>query len=235
MGPDDAVRLEQVSKRFGPIPALERADLSIPWGTFTLVAGANGAGKSTLLRLIAGLSKPTAGKVLVAGDDPGRRVRVRRKVGLLSHQGLFYGDLSARQNLLFFAKLYGLEQAEAQVEAALDQMGLLHRQDHRVATFSRGMKQRLALARAQLHRPEILLLDEPSTGLDRGSIQALEGLLHQLKDQGGTAMMVTHRLDEAADLADHLVLLRRGRVVHSDAWDGDLAQLEALYQRETTP
>ena len=230
MATGEAIVVEQVSKQFGNFIALNRVDLRLPTGGCALLAGPNGAGKSTLLRLLAGIGRPTQGRVLVCGADPHRSPQARSAIGLLSHQTLLYDDLTADENLLFFARLYDLPDREARVDQALDEAGLADRREFRVRTFSRGMKQRLALARATLHRPSVLLFDEPFTGLDQVAATALARHLRRLREQGRTCVLVTHRLDEAVGLIDHLVLLRRGRIRHQQAWlDGSVETLNSLY------
>lgn len=211
MGGDDAIVLEGAAKRFGTHTALHPTDLAIAHGQAVLLVGANGAGKSTLLRLVAGLCRPSAGKVKVNGCDPQRIPEARAEVGLLSHQTLLYDELTARENLRFFAQLYGLDNPEERLAAALAAVGLNERLDQRVGSFSRGMKQRLAIARAILHRPSILLLDEPFTGLDASASTALHRLLCRFRQEGRTCILVTHRPDEAEDLVDRLLVIERGQ------------------------
>jgi heme exporter protein A len=228
----DPILLEQVSKNFGSFVALEQVSLSLSQGRFALLAGSNGAGKSTLLRLLAGLCKPSSGRVLIQGADPGRTPTVRAAIGLLSHQTLLYDDLTARENLLFAARLYDLSDRQERVSQALVRAGLEARQQHRVRTFSRGMKQRLALARATLHRPSILLFDEPYTGLDQRASDALNRQLNELAAEGCTSLLVTHRLDTAVQLIDHLFILKRGRICHDEPWSSrDISELHAVYEQ----
>ena len=217
---NDAICLKQVGKRFGPVMALSRINLRLCRGQFLLLVGANGAGKTTLLRILAGLCKPTVGQVFINGSDPARMPAMRAGIGLLAHNFLLYNQLSARENLLFFCRLYDLPDRHRCVETALKATGLLRRQNQKVNTFSRGMKQRLALARATLHQPSILLLDEPYTGLDSGGAAILECQLRAFKKQGHTCVLVTHRTDAALHLMDHLAILRRGRLCHQGPWRG---------------
>jgi len=221
----DDIVLEKASKNFASFVALRAVDLCVQRGQFTLLAGANGAGKSTLLRLAAGVSRPNSGRVLIAGEDPQRNSKARAAIGLLSHHTLLYDDLSAEENLSFFAQLYGLADATQRVEGALQEVGLLEHRRRRLRGFSRGMRQRLALARATLHQPAVLLLDEPFTGLDQPACAALSQRLLQVKERGQTCMMVTHRVGEAAALADRLVVLRRGRICHDQQWQGSSQEL----------
>lgn len=228
----DAICLKQVCKQFGTVMALNRINLKLCRGQFLLLSGTNGAGKSTLLRLLAGLCKPTTGQVLINGADPARAPATRADIGLLAHHFLLYDHLSARENLLFFARLYDLPDRHGRVEVALATTGLLRRQDHKVHTFSRGMKQRLALARATLHQPSILLLDEPYTGLDSVAVTILERQLSTLKKHGHTCVLVTHRTDVAVHLMDQIAILRRGRLCHQGPWSGKTTDdLHSLCQK----
>ena len=211
MGGADAIVLEGATKRFGTHIALHPTDLIIPRGQAVLLVGANGAGKSTLLRLVAGLCRPSAGSVKINGRDPLRTPEARAEIGLLSHQTLLYDQLTARENLRFFAQLYGLDDPNQRLAATLATVGLDERLDQRVGSFSRGMKQRLAIARAILHDPSILLLDEPFTGLDAKASAALHHLVRRLRQEGRTCILVTHRLDEAEGLVDRLLVIERGQ------------------------
>ena len=220
MGGDDAIVLAGAAKRFGTHTALHPTDLVVPHGQAALLVGANGAGKSTLLRLVAGLCRPSAGSVKINGRDPQRTPEARAEIGLLSHQTLLYDELTARENLRFFAQLYGLDNPDQRLVAVLAAVGLCspspvlathERLDQRVGSFSRGMKQRLAIARAILHDPSILLLDEPFTGLDAKASAALHHLVRRLRQEGRTCILVTHRLDEAEGLVDRLLVIERGQ------------------------
>lgn len=224
------ISLEGVTKRYGALAALSSVDLEIEAGAQLLLAGSNGAGKSTLLRILAGLTRPTQGRVLVNGLPPHSSPDSRAGIGLLSHQTLLYDDLTARENLLFYGRLYGLENRQERAESALAHVGMSARASSPVGTFSRGMKQRLALARATLHRPGLLLLDEPFEGLDRRASQALARRLTDLRAQGETTIVVvTHRVDEVVDLVDRVAVLKRGRLCCDSAWrGGDLEELQAL-------
>ena len=225
MSGDDAIVLAGAAKRFGPHTALRPTDLVIPRGEAVLLVGANGAGKSTLLRLMAGLCRPSEGKVRINGRDPQRIPEARAEIGLLSHQTLLYDELTAKENLRFFAQLYGLDNPDERLAAALTAVGLNERLDQRVGSFSRGMKQRLAVARAILHCPSILLLDEPFTGLDTGASAALHRLLRRFRQKGRTYILVTHRLNEADGLVDRLLVIKRGQWHLDQALTDDPNQL----------
>ena len=211
MDGDDAIVLEGAAKHFGAHTALHPTDLVIPHGQAVLLVGANGAGKSTLLRLVAGLCQPSEGRVRINGRDPRCIPEARAEIGLLSHQTLLYDGLTARENLRFFAQLYGLENPDERIATALAAVGLNERLGQRVGSFSRGMKQRLAIVRAILHGPSILLLDEPFTGLDAGASTALHRLVGRFRQEGRTYILVAHRLDEADGLVDRLLVIKRGR------------------------
>lgn len=228
MDGDDAIVLEGAAKHFGIHTALHPTDLVIPHGQAVLLVGANGAGKSTLLRLVAGLCQPSAGKVRINGRDPLCIPEARAEIGLLSHQTLLYDELTARENLRFFAQLYGLENPDERIAAALAAVGLNERLDQRVGSFSRGMKQRLAIVRAILHGPSILLLDEPFTGLDTGASAALHRLVRRFRQEGRTYILVAHRLDEADGLVDRLLVIKRGQWCLDQTLTDDPNQLHRI-------
>jgi len=208
-------RLEahQVTRSFGPVRAVEGVSFRLAAGEFLTVFGPNGAGKTTLLRLLGGALRPTSGEVRIAGQslDPAETAW-RSRIGVLSHQGFLYGHLTAAENLAFYGRLYGVERERG--AEALERVGLQDRADRPVRTFSRGMRQRLALARTLLHDPDVVLLDEPYTGLDAHAAAVLRDVLAQLKDGRRTVVLVTHNLAEGLELADHVAILVRGRFVH---------------------
>lgn len=207
------IKIEGLVKSYGHLPVLRGVDLHIEAGEFVTLVGANGAGKTTLLRVVATLLRPMAGKVSIGGWPlPIHAEKVRRHIGLVSHHALLYGDLSAAENLHFFARLYGLDRREERVEAALRQVGLAARQRDPVRTFSRGMTQRLTIARATLHEPDVLLFDEPYTGLDQEASALLDDLLRNQAAQGRTILMITHDLVHGLNLADRVAILDRGKV-----------------------
>ena len=199
-----------VTRAFGGQRALRGVDLSLGAGEALAVAGPNGAGKTTLLRILAGLMRPTAGEVRLAGGRSPREPAARRRVGLLSHQSHLYDDLTAAENLQFTARLYGLPDAAARSARALEAAGLAGRADEPVRQLSRGMLQRVAIARALLHEPEVLLLDEPFTGLDAPSADRLRARLEAERSRGRALVIVTHHLAEAWEVATHVGVLVRG-------------------------
>ena len=208
------IELKGLIKNYGALAVLRGVDLEVQQGEFLTLVGANGAGKTTLLRIVATLLSPSAGQVAVGGWPlPQFADRVRRHIGLVSHHALLYGDLTAAENLLFFARLYGLEEREARATRALKTVGLLARQHAPVRTFSRGMTQRLTIARATLHEPDVLLLDEPYTGLDQAAARLLDDLLRREQARGRTILMITHDLRHGFHLSDRIAILSRGIVV----------------------
>jgi heme exporter protein A len=215
------IEICDLSKSFGPRAALAGVDLSIGAGEFVTLMGPNGAGKTTFLRILATLARPTSGTVRIAGLDPARDgTRVRQRIGFLSHRTLLYEDLTAEQNLRFYARMYGLDDGPACVQDLLQRVGLATRRHDLVRTFSRGMQQRLALARAVLHRPQVLLLDEPYTGLDPLAAQALTGLLAELTGEGCTTLLTTHDLGRGLEVGRRVVVLARGRLVYDERREG---------------
>ena len=204
-----------VVRHFGAVPALDRIDLAIAPGERVLLLGRNGAGKTTLLRLAATLLRPTSGTVLLFGHDPrgDAGAALRARIGYLPHASLLYDDLTVAQNLGFHAGLHGLAGAAARVETALQEAGLADRADDAAGTLSRGLQQRLSAARAFLHRPDLLLLDEPFTGLDRPGVARLQGLLRDRLGREGACLLATHDIPSAWPLVTRVVALARGRVV----------------------
>jgi heme exporter protein A len=177
--------------------------------------GPNGAGKTTLLRILATLSRPSSGTIHIRGLDASRDgEQIRRYVGFLSHRTLLYDDLTADQNLRFYARMYDIAEESDRVTDLLDRVGLGMRRHDRVQTFSRGMKQRLAVARAVLHQPEILLLDEPYTGLDPQAAQTLTDLLLELAGEGRAILLTTHRMSRGLAVGQRMLVLHHGRLVY---------------------
>lgn len=221
-----------VKKNFGLKPVLRRIDFALPRGERLAVLGANGAGKTTLLRLLAGLSKANAGTICIDGLDMRTDAQdVRARVGLVAHQAYIYEELSALENLLFFARLYAVEQAPQRALALLERVGLAKRAHERVRTFSRGQLQRLAWARALLHAPTLLLLDEPDTGLDQQGDELVATLLNEYHAQGGSVIFTTHQLERALRLSDRVLILAGGRVAYqATTAQLTLAALQRTYQ-----
>ena len=209
----DSVQVLDVSRHFGRRRALSHISLTIEAGEIVGLLGPNGAGKSTLIAILATLATPTSGEVRY-GNQPARALgaSLRSRIGLLAHELHLYPELSARQNLAFFAELYGLERRD-QVDAALAAAGLVDRADDQVEGFSRGMRQRLALERALMHHPHLVLFDEPFTGLDDRAVAIVSDRLRQLAARGAIVVLATHDLDLAEGLVTRVALVRDGRLL----------------------
>ena len=225
----DQVRLVDVSRHFGRRWAVSHVSLSAQSGEIVGLLGPNGAGKSTLIGVLATLVAPTSGGVHY-GDDAshGATAALRKRIGLLAHELHLYPELSARQNLTFFAELYGVNARET-VDRAIDAAGLGDRGDEEVSGFSRGMRQRLALERALLHQPRLVLLDEPFTGLDDRSARVVSDRLRRLAGDGAIVLLATHDLDLADGLVTRAALFRDGRMISDEpATAGLRARYRAL-------
>ena len=206
------LRTERLTKRFGRLTAVQDLDLEVREGEVFGFLGPNGAGKTTTLRLLCALIAPTGGTAEVAGYRLGKEDEaIRASVGILTEQPGLYERQSAEDNLLFFAALFGLSRAVArsQTERYLRLMGLWDRRSEAVATFSRGMKQKMAIARAAIHEPRILFLDEPTTGLDPDAARTVREFIAQIRGEGRTVFLCTHNLDEADKLCDRIAFFRR--------------------------
>lgn len=207
-----AVCAEGLVKAFGDRKALGGVSFELPAGSFLSIFGPNGAGKTTLLRVLSTLSRPSAGKLSVLGIDalenPGD---LRARIGLISHKPMVYGDLSASENLEFFARLYGTPD-KGRIRELLQLVELDHRRNDAARTFSRGMTQRLSIARALVNDPDLVLLDEPYSGLDPHAMQLFDELIERVRD-GRTFVMVSHDLDKGLSLCSHALVLARGKVV----------------------
>ena len=214
------IQAKKIVKSFGPRFALAGVDLSVEAGEFVTLLGPNGAGKTTLLRILATLTRPTSGTLLIDGLDPSQvGDEARRRIGFLSHRTLLYDDLTAEQNLNFYARMYDVGDGQPRIESLLKQVGLLTRRHDLVRTFSRGMQQRLSVARAVLHHPQVLLLDEPYTGLDPNAAQVLTDLLSELAGEGCAVILTTHNLERGLMAGRRVVVLVRGRIVYDERGD----------------
>ena len=232
-----AIEVRKLTKAFGHQAALRGVDLHVDEGEFLALFGPNGAGKTTLIRVVSSLTRPTAGTVRVRGEDLGKAgTSLRRHSGLISHNPLLYGDLTPDENLRFFARMYDLPDAAARIDAVLEQVGLVVRRRDPVRTFSRGMVQRLAIARAILHDPAIMLLDEPYTGLDLQAADMLRAVLEELAALNRTVILTTHNLEQGLEMCDRAAILNRGRVAWQGARAGlDLEGMKELYRNVTRP
>lgn len=222
-----------LEKRFDVRPVLRGVSFALPSGATMTLLGPNGAGKTTLLRVLSTLAKPSAGAVLVAGDDVERdAAAVRRIVGYVAHQPHLYADLTARENLLFFARMYGLRGGTTRAAELLERVGLARRADDLVRTLSRGQVQRVALARGILHDPLLLLLDEPDTGLDDEAASLLDGLLAERRAAGRATIFATHLHERGLRLSDEALVLVGGRVAYGGPSRGlDPADVRNCYDQ----
>ncbi len=214
----EAILARGLEKSFGEWPVLWNLDLSVPWGQSLVLFGANGAGKTTLLRILATHVRADNGSVAVAGHNLRTRPEnARRKIGVVGHRSLLYDDLTCRENLIYYSRLFGLKNHKPRVVEVLEKVKLADRADHRVRTFSNGMQKRASIARAILHQPDVLLLDEPETGLDRESVAILGSLLAEWIDSGRSVVMTTHNLDLGMTWGTRVGVLRGGNVSFPDA------------------
>ena len=210
--------MEGLSKSFGEVLALHDLNLRVAWGEFLVIFGANGSGKTTLIRSLATLARPDSGRILVAGRDHRRdATSVRRYIGVVTHQPLLYDDLTGHENLRFYGRMFRLPDLEARISEVTQQMGL-HRLLHkRVRTLSNGMQKRLSVARAVLHDPPILLLDEPETGLDQEALGLLDALLARNGTAPRTVLMTTHNLERGLAMGDRVAILAKGRIAYEES------------------
>lgn len=227
-----AIAVRGIRVAFGATIVLRGIDLTVPWGARLALLGPNGAGKSSLLRILATLARPTAGTVRIAEQDAlAAPLAVRRVIGVVAHQTYLYDELTARENLRFYGALYDLPALDARIADLLDRVGLTAQRNARTEGLSRGQQQRLTIARALLHDPPILLLDEPDTGLDLAAFGLLEGLL---REEERTVLLTTHNLRQAARLCDRYAILSGGRLVATaPLTHGGDAALEERYRRAT--
>lgn len=210
------IKVRRLVKTFGLKPVLRGMDFQASPGEFVAIVGPNGAGKTTFLRILATLSRPSMGDVFVAGCSlPAQAAAVRKRLGVVSHQPLLYGDLTAWENLYFYGQLYGVHNLRRRVETVLELVGLLARQRDLVRQYSRGMQQRLAIGRAILHDPEILLFDEPHTGLDQQAAEMLDGVLGEVMALNKTVVMTSHDLTRSAELVTRVDILSKGEIAAS--------------------
>ena len=207
--------VRQLKKRYGLKPVLRRIDLALPYGQRMALLGANGAGKTTLLRILAGLSKADAGTVYVDGlESRYAQQEMRRHIGFVAHQSYLYEELTVIENLLFFGQLYAVSQARERALWLLQRVGMERRAQDRVSALSRGQIQRVAWARALLHCPRLLLLDEPDTGLDQDGLSLIESLQAEHSAQGGSILFTTHQLERALSLSDQIVIMAHGHIAY---------------------
>lgn len=230
--PVAVVEAESLVRTFGARRAVDGVSLRVNAGETLALFGPNGAGKTTLLRLLAGLTRPTSGSARIGGEKVPGGPEVRRRVGVISHNTLLYDALTAHENVEFFARLYGVAQPAEAAMRALERMRIADRADAPVRGLSRGMKQRVSIARATVHDPAVVLADEPFTGLDAAGARALSSLLRELGESGAAVVVVTHNIDEGLSLATHAAIMDQGRLVRSDSRESLEANDYAAEYRE---
>ena len=222
--------MENIEKWFGNTRALQGISLAVWPADFMVLLGRNGAGKSTLLRVIARLTKPNRGRIFVRDRDVHHDAdQVRRELGFVAHSSYLYRNLTARENLRFFARMYRLPDVESKVEEALHWVGLLDSSDRRVVGFSRGMQQRLTIARATLHDPEVLLMDEPFSGLDLEASELLSSWMNDFIRRGKTILMATHDLEHGLALVNRWAFVEKGKI--AEELSGDPANVRERYRQ----
>ncbi len=228
-----AVEAKGIQKTYGHFPALRKVDLEVPQGVSVTLFGRNGAGKTTFLKIAATLAKPSNGTLSICGADIGEEPEeARRSIGLLSHNTYVYRDLTPRENLAFFSKLYGLDQTQDEIDGLIERVGLGRRRNDPVRTFSRGLLQRAGIARVMLHNPRVLLLDEPYTGLDANAVEILNRMLDEAVGEGRTVLLTTHDLELGLRGANHVHIIDRGTIVHSgEAADPGVREAYERYVR----
>jgi heme exporter protein A len=235
--PAAAIVLRRVRVHFGDQPVLRGVDLEVAAGTRLALLGPNGAGKTTLIRVLGGLLRPSEGDALIGGRSfAADGMSIRRSIGLVGHQSYLYPELTVGENLELYARLYRVRRRAERIRELLERIGLSDRRADRVRSLSRGMTQRLTLARALLHDPAVLLLDEPDAGLDADAFAILEEILLSASARGRTTLLTTHDLDHALRLADRVAILRDGRIVDESSTGGlGVAALRERYARATAP
>lgn len=211
-----AIEVQDLTKSFGNHLALRGVDFGVRRGEFVVIFGPNGAGKTTLIKVLATIIRPSSGSVRVAGFDlRDNQLEIRHKIGVVSHQTYLYDDLTAFENLKFYGRMYDVPNLEERINEVITRVGLASRLHHQVRTLSRGMQQRLSIARAILHHPSIMLLDEPETGLDQYATAMLREVLDELIAGGGTVVMTTHRLEYGLEMGNQLAIMAEGRIAYS--------------------
>lgn len=225
-----AIRVTNLTKQFGIRKAVDDVSFDLPQGAFLSIFGPNGAGKTTLMRMLSTLSRPSSGKIELDGIDALEEPQsIRAHLGFISHDPMLYPDLTAEENLILFGNLYGVLNPQAKAKELLGAVGLKHRRHDRVRTFSRGMTQRVSIARALMNDPTLVLMDEPYAGLDPYAVSVFDALIESFRE-GRTFCMVSHDFEKGSALASHIMILRAGRIVcYGEKGSFDEAELLSLY------
>jgi heme exporter protein A len=229
------IEAEGITKSFGNHLALNGVDFKVRRGESVVIFGPNGAGKTTLIKILATIMNPTSGRLLIEGMSPKDNAeKIRHRLGIITHQTFLYGTLTAYENLEFYSRLYDVPRVQERIHEVAAIVSMTSRLHDRVGTLSRGMQQRLSIARSLLHQPTIMLLDEPETGLDQQAISVLRELLQAAGGEKRTIILTTHNLERGLELSDRLLILARGKIVcESSTKDLDLAGLKETYLQST--
>lgn len=221
MGGFPIITAKNLVKKIGSKTILNNLDLQIKEGEFVTVLGPNGAGKTTLLKILSLLVRPTSGDLIIKGKSgEDSYLELRRHIGVISHNSFLYDNLTAFENLEFYGKLYGVQNLRQRIEEVIEEVGLNYVLRDPVRTFSRGMLQRLSIARAIIHHPDVLFLDEPYTGLDQHAIGILNSVLFNLNDQSRTIFMITHNFEQGLERSDRVLIIVKGNIVYDAATHG---------------
>lgn len=233
--PELAIEVQELTKSFGNHLALRGVNLEVRRGESVAIFGPNGAGKTTLIKVLATIMNPSSGKVLIDGLSlKNHAEEIRRRIGVVSHQTFLYSNLTAYENLKFYSRMYGVPRAEARICEVVAMVGMTSRLHDRVGTLSRGMQQRLSIARSLLHKPSIMLLDEPETGLDQQAISTLWEALEGREERKRSILLTTHNLERGFELGERLMVLDKGEIVYEGAKEVlDLAALKEAYHYST--
>ena len=229
-----AIEVKQLIKSYGEHHALRGIDLSVKWGDILAIFGPNGAGKTTLLKVLATLVKPSAGDVSVAGFNLKQgAIMIRRRIGVVTHQTLLYDDLSAYENLRFYGKMYDVSNLRDRINQLVAQVGLESRIHDPVRTLSRGMQQRLAIARALIHDPPVLLLDEPGTGLDQHASALFATILNSTANKQRAVLITSHSLEQGSALSSRIAIMAYGKIAYEGSKQMDIDNLREVYYQCT--
>lgn len=230
---DDVISVKNLSKSFGNHQVLKNIRFSARKGSTVAIYGPNGAGKTTLFKILSTLWTPTEGSVTINGFDISTEPsNVRKSIGVLSHETFLYNDLTAEENLRFYGQMYGIdgELLDSRVDELLEKTGLTYRATDRVSEFSRGMKQRLSISRALIHKPEILFMDEPYTGLDQNAANIFENILNEMDTQYATKLIVSHNIEQTFKLCNRAIILNSGEIVY-DALRENISSVDSFKQK----
>ena len=230
---DDIISVKALSKYFGNHQVLKNIDFSVRKGSTVTVYGPNGAGKTTLCKILSTLWTPTEGSVTINSFDISTEPsKIRKSIGILSHETFLYNDLTAEENLRFYGQMYGIDSKilDNRIDELLEKTGMTYRATDRVSDFSRGMKQRLSIARALIHEPEILFLDEPYTGLDLNAVNIFDNILNDLDTQNTTKLIVSHNIEQSFELCDRAIILNNGEIVFDDLRE-NISNIDSFKQK----